>query len=66
MPTVYEALEATAGRKVRRDISRLVTFARGNLEKAARSIAQHPRPHVGIVAGFSFVMPSHRLRRRTV
>lgn len=52
MASIYEKLEAVAGRKVRRDISRLVTFAQGNLEKAAKSIAEHPAPHVGIVAGF--------------
>jgi D-glutamate cyclase len=52
MPTVFEELEATSGRKVRRDITRLVTFAKGNLEEAAKSIAQHPNPHVGIIAGF--------------
>jgi len=52
MPSVFGTLEATAGRMVRRDIGRLVAFARGNLEKAARSIAEHPKPHVGIIAGF--------------
>lgn len=52
MSSVYASLEAVAGRSVRRDISRLVTFARGNLEHAAKSIASHPAPHVGIVVGF--------------
>jgi D-glutamate cyclase len=52
MPSVFETLEAIAGRRVRRDIDPLVAVARGNLEKAARSIAEHPAPHVGIVAGF--------------
>jgi len=41
-----------AGETVRRDIKRLVEFARGNLEKAAASIASHPSSHVGIIAGF--------------
>jgi hypothetical protein len=41
-----------AGKTVRRDIKRLVEFARGNLEKAAASIASHPSSHVGIIAGF--------------
>ena len=52
MTSVYERLELVAGRMVRRDISRLVAFAAGNLERAARSIAEHPKPHVGIVTGF--------------
>lgn len=45
-------IEAVIGQHVRRDISRLVDFARGNLGRAARSIAETPRPHVGIVVGF--------------
>ncbi len=52
MASVFEALEASMGRKVRRDITRLVDFAKGNLEKAATSIADHPAPHVGIICGF--------------
>lgn len=52
MASVFEALEASMGRKVRRDITRLVDFAKGNLEKAAVSIAEHPAPHVGIICGF--------------
>lgn len=52
MTAVFESLEAIAGRKVRRDITRLVAFSRGSLEQAARSIAAHPNPHVGIIAGF--------------
>ena len=52
MGSTFERLESVAGRTVRRDIGRLVTFARGNLERAARSIAEHPHPHVGIIAGF--------------
>ena len=52
MDGVFERLEQAAGRTVRRDIGRLVAFARGNLKAAARSIADHPKPHVGIIAGF--------------
>lgn len=52
MSSVYERLEGVAARSVRRDISRLAGFARGNLEKAAKSIAEHPKPHIGIVTGF--------------
>lgn len=52
MSPVFVRLEQAAGRTVRRDIGRLVAFARGNLESAARSIAEHPMPHVGIIAGF--------------
>ena len=52
MDGVFERLEQAAGRTVRRDIGRLVAFARGNLKGAARSIAEHPKPHVGIIAGF--------------
>ena len=29
--------------------------AKGNLLKAARSIAEHPRPHIGIISGFYLV-----------
>lgn len=46
------AIEAIISRHVRRDISRLVDFAKGNLDRAARSIATTAQPHVGIVAGF--------------
>jgi D-glutamate cyclase len=52
MISVFDRLEAVAGQTVRRDISRLVQFASGNLEKAAKSIAEHPSPNVGIVTGF--------------
>lgn len=52
MASVFDGLESVAGRTVRRDIGRLVAFAQGNLERAARSIAEHPQPHVGIIAGF--------------
>jgi hypothetical protein len=40
------------GRSVRRDITSLLDFARGNLGRAARSIAETPQAHVGIVVGF--------------
>ncbi|MDR7188243.1 hypothetical protein J2Y46_001059 [Microbacterium sp. BE35] len=52
MSAAIGAMERIVGRTVRRDISNLVDFARGDLEKAARSIADHPSPHVGIVCGF--------------
>ncbi|QNK82716.1 glutamate cyclase domain-containing protein [Nakamurella sp. PAMC28650] len=45
-------MQDIVGRTVRRDISRLAAFADGNLEAAARSIAEHPRPHIGVVCGF--------------
>lgn len=49
---VIDAIERAIGRTVRRDISRLVAFAKGQLAGAARSLATTPDPHVGIVAGF--------------
>jgi hypothetical protein len=52
MSAVIDQIEAIVGQTVRRDISRLAAFARGNLEKAAQSIADHPAPHVGIICGF--------------
>jgi hypothetical protein len=52
MSSVIEQIEALVGQTVRRDISRLVTFAKGNLEKAAQSLANHPNPRVGIICGF--------------
>jgi D-glutamate cyclase len=45
-------MENIVGRTAWRDISRMVAFAQGNLEAAARSIAEHPRPHIGVVCGF--------------
>lgn len=45
-------MQDIVGRTVRRDISRLVAFADGNLEAAARSIAEHPKPHIGVICGF--------------
>ena len=52
MSIQIEKIEAVIGQHVRRDISRLVAFTKGNLAKAARSIATTGRPHVGIVVGF--------------
>jgi hypothetical protein len=52
MSKVIEAIEVLVGQNVRRDISRLASFAQGNLEKAAKSIADHPSPHIGVVCGF--------------
>ncbi|TDV33852.1 uncharacterized protein DUF4392 [Paraburkholderia caballeronis] len=52
MSEIIEQIESIVGRKVRRDITRLVDFAKGNLARAAQSIASHPDPHVGIVCGF--------------
>lgn len=45
-------IEAHVGRTIRRDISRLVGAAQGNIEKAAQSILDCERPHICIVAGF--------------
>jgi len=45
-------IEQTIGRTVRRDISGLTAFAKGQLAGAARSLAITPDPHVGIVVGF--------------
>ncbi len=52
MDKVIADIEDLVGRTVRRDISRLAAFSRGSLERAARSIADHPTPHVGIICGF--------------
>lgn len=46
------SIETAIGRHVRRDISRLVQFAQGQLGRAAQSIATTSAPHVGIVVGF--------------
>ena len=48
----FQSIEAIIGRTVRRDISRMVSFATGNLERAAQSIMSTPNAHVGIVTGF--------------
>ncbi len=45
-------IEKIIGRSIRRDITRMVKHAQGNLEKAAQAILDHPKPHVGIVTGF--------------
>jgi hypothetical protein len=45
-------IETIVGRTVRRDITRLVDFAKGELAAAAHSIADHPSPHIGIICGF--------------
>ncbi len=52
MGTDIAVLEKIVGRTIRRDISNLVAFAEGDLEKAARSIAEHEQPHIGIICGF--------------
>jgi hypothetical protein len=52
MASALEQIEAVVTRQVRRDISRLAAFATGNLGRAARSIAETERPHIGIVTGF--------------
>lgn len=46
------AIEAIVTPTIRRDISRLVSFAKGNIERAARSIADTETPHIALVAGF--------------
>jgi D-glutamate cyclase len=45
-------IEAIIGRKVKRDIGQMTEWAKGNLARAAQSIADTPRAHVGIVTGF--------------
>jgi D-glutamate cyclase len=45
-------IEAIIGRKVKRDISQMTDWARGNLARAAEAIASTPKAHVGIVTGF--------------
>ncbi|MGI4840596.1 MAG: glutamate cyclase domain-containing protein [Janthinobacterium lividum] len=52
MTTTITKIESIVGRTVRRDITRLVSFAQGELAKAAISIAEHPAPHIGIICGF--------------
>jgi hypothetical protein len=47
-----EKIESIIGRPVRRDISRLTLFAKGNLLNAARSFQAAEACHVGIVVGF--------------
>lgn len=50
--SLIAAMERVVGRRIRRDISRLVTFAEGNIAQAARSIAISERRHIAITAGF--------------
>jgi D-glutamate cyclase len=45
-------IEAVVGQDVGRNIQALFAHAEGGLLAAARSIAQHPRPHVAIISGF--------------
>ena len=45
-------IEAIIGRKVKRDISRMTEWAKGNLARAAEAIMNTPNAHVGIVTGF--------------
>jgi hypothetical protein len=52
MSDVFGDLERIIGRIIRRDISRLTEFSRGNLRRAAVSLIEAEAPHVGIVAGF--------------
>ena len=52
MDDVVDQIERIIGRVVRRDITRLVDFAKGNLGRAAQSLAETPEANVGIVAGF--------------
>lgn len=52
MSEIFGDLEQIIGRIIRRDISRLTEFARGNLRRAAASLTEVEAPHVGIVAGF--------------
>ena len=42
-------IEAIIGRKVKRDIGQMTEWAKGNLARAAESIAATPKAHVGIV-----------------
>jgi hypothetical protein len=45
-------IETIIGRKVKRDIGQMTEWAKGNLARAAESIAGTPNAHVGIVTGF--------------
>src|SRR6516165_5660384 len=45
-------IEAIIGRRVKRDISQMTEWARGNLARAAEAIMNTPNAHVGIVTGF--------------
>jgi hypothetical protein len=49
---VMDQIEDVIGRNVGRDIGRMVAFAKGGVERAARSITAASKPHIGIVTGF--------------
>lgn len=48
----FDELERLIGRDVGRNISQLVQAVQGQLESAARSISEHPKPKIAIVTGF--------------
>lgn len=50
--TRIETIEKICGRDVGHGIEPLVEAAKGGLLNAARSIAEHPSPHVAIITGF--------------
>lgn len=52
MNSLLREIESLVGKNIRRDISRMVDFSAGQLGKAAQSIVDAPRAHVGIVVGF--------------
>ena len=52
MNDTIDRIEAIIGRKVKRDIVRMVHWAKGNLGEAAASVVGTPDAHVGIVTGF--------------
>ncbi|HYW75914.1 MAG TPA: glutamate cyclase domain-containing protein [Gammaproteobacteria bacterium] len=47
-----DKIETIIGRKVRRDITGMLEWTRGNLGKATESILSTPNAHIGIVTGF--------------
>lgn len=50
--TRIEKIESICGRDIGHGIEPLVEAAKGGLLGAARSIAEHPSPHVAIITGF--------------
>lgn len=50
--TQIEQIESICGRDIGHGIEPLVEVAKGGLLGAARSIAEHPSPHVAIITGF--------------
>ena len=51
--SVIARLEALSGQDIqRRNIGPLADYVRGNLARAAASIAQHPSPSIAIITGF--------------